>query len=88
MSLKKKLTGMYTKEYFNPTLILIGHHALCANISTACMFESCLPGTVTQANKVNKEKLWMSHVFFAPCRDDCSLFDGLMEEDEKDKAKR
>uniref|UniRef100_A0A8C9VDT3 Circadian locomoter output cycles protein kaput n=1 Tax=Scleropages formosus TaxID=113540 RepID=A0A8C9VDT3_SCLFO len=23
-----------------------------------------------------------------PCRDDCSIFDGLMEEDEKDKAKR
>uniref|UniRef100_A0A4W6G818 Circadian locomoter output cycles protein kaput n=1 Tax=Lates calcarifer TaxID=8187 RepID=A0A4W6G818_LATCA len=27
--------------------------------------------------------------FFSPsCRDDCSIFDGLMEEDEKDKAKR
>uniref|UniRef100_A0AAQ4QD16 Circadian locomoter output cycles protein kaput n=1 Tax=Gasterosteus aculeatus aculeatus TaxID=481459 RepID=A0AAQ4QD16_GASAC len=26
--------------------------------------------------------------FFLPLRDDCSIFDGLMEEDEKDKAKR
>uniref|UniRef100_A0A7N8YJX0 Circadian locomoter output cycles protein kaput n=1 Tax=Mastacembelus armatus TaxID=205130 RepID=A0A7N8YJX0_9TELE len=26
--------------------------------------------------------------FFSCCRDDCSIFDGLMEEDEKDKAKR
>uniref|UniRef100_H3CEP4 Circadian locomoter output cycles protein kaput n=1 Tax=Tetraodon nigroviridis TaxID=99883 RepID=H3CEP4_TETNG len=27
-------------------------------------------------------------VFFSSFRDDCSIFDGLMEEDEKDKAKR
>uniref|UniRef100_A0A8C9WR04 Circadian locomoter output cycles protein kaput n=1 Tax=Scleropages formosus TaxID=113540 RepID=A0A8C9WR04_SCLFO len=29
----------------------------------------------------------LTHVCL-PCRDDCSIFDGLMEEDEKDKAKR
>uniref|UniRef100_A0A8D0D1S3 Circadian locomoter output cycles protein kaput n=1 Tax=Sander lucioperca TaxID=283035 RepID=A0A8D0D1S3_SANLU len=29
-----------------------------------------------------------ANIFLSFCRDDCSIFDGLMEEDEKDKAKR
>ncbi|KPP60980.1 hypothetical protein Z043_120973 [Scleropages formosus] len=47
--------------------------------------------TATTLNKLQNDLQHrpgdLTHVCL-PCRDDCSIFDGLMEEDEKDKAKR
>ena len=45
----------------------------------------CFQTADTCAHVVNSE---MSVYSFLSSRDDCSIFDGLMEEDEKDKAKR
>lgn len=74
--------------FFNSNLAWMNYHPLFG-ISSSCMFTICCRAQWHRETvRRNSWCLTFSAPHPPPRRDDCSLFDGLMEEDEKDKAKR